>query len=99
MFVEGSPPPIVKVLAATRDQEPVLACPPTLGYRLRKLVRWPRGPVLAAALILAALLAGIVGTTLGLFQAHAALDEKERARQQAEDARADATAKAKWANP
>src|SRR5262249_9473708 len=37
---------------------------------------------------------GIVGTTLGLVQARAERDEKEKARQEADDARADATAKA-----
>src|SRR5437762_829823 len=49
--------------------EPVLACPPTLGYRLRKLVRRHRGPVLAVSLVVLALLVGIVGTTLGLIRA------------------------------
>src|SRR5262245_8265468 len=77
------------------NDEPVLACPPSLAYRLRKFVRRNRGPVLAGALVFAALLAGIVGTTLGLFQARAERDEKKRAWQQADDARADATAKAK----
>src|SRR5206468_4097200 len=31
--------------------EPVQACPPTAGYRLRKFVRRNKGPVLAASLI------------------------------------------------
>jgi eukaryotic-like serine/threonine-protein kinase len=45
------------------DDEPVEASPPSAGYRLRKLVRRYRRPVLAAALVLLALLAGVVGTT------------------------------------
>src|SRR5262245_8512832 len=32
--------------------EPVLACPPSAGYRLRKFVRRNKGPVLAASLVL-----------------------------------------------
>jgi WD40 repeat protein/serine/threonine protein kinase len=77
--------------------EPVQACPPSVGYRLRKFARRNKGPVVAAALVLGALIAGIVGTTLGLFQAQEERDEKEKARKQAEDARGDATAKAESA--
>ena len=54
------------------DDEPVQACPPSAGYRLRKLVRRHRRPVLAAALVLLALLAGVVGTTWGLIRAEQA---------------------------
>src|SRR5437899_7142521 len=54
------------------SDEPVLACPPSATYRLRKFVRRNKGPVLAAAVILLALLAGIVGTTWGLLRAEAA---------------------------
>src|SRR5438034_6739009 len=43
--------------------EPVLACPPSAGYRLRKLMRRNKGPVLAAALVLLAVVGGIIGTT------------------------------------
>src|SRR5262249_13262134 len=49
--------------------EPVLACPPSAGYRLRKFVRKHRGPVVAATIILVLLTAGIVGTSTGLVQA------------------------------
>jgi tRNA A-37 threonylcarbamoyl transferase component Bud32/tetratricopeptide (TPR) repeat protein len=41
--------------------EPVLAVPPGAGYRFGKFVRRHRGPVVAGALIAAALLAGIAG--------------------------------------
>ncbi len=67
----------------------VEARPPSAGYRLRKFVRRHKGQVLAASLVLLALLAGIAGTTLGLFearrQAGLARDEAEAK----EQARAD----------
>jgi tetratricopeptide (TPR) repeat protein len=69
------------------NHEPVSAGPPTASYRLRKFVRRNRPQVLAAALVLLALLAGIVGTTLGLVEARrqerlavAESREKEKAR-------------------
>jgi WD40 repeat protein len=49
--------------------EPVLAGPPSAGYRLRKLLRRNRGAVLAASLVLLALVGGIIGTTWGLIRA------------------------------
>jgi serine/threonine protein kinase/tetratricopeptide (TPR) repeat protein len=52
--------------------EPVQACPPSVGYRLRKFVRRHKGPVLAASVILFLLAAGIVGTTTGLVRVLAA---------------------------
>src|SRR3989441_10386075 len=54
------------------DDEPVLACPPSAGYRFKKLMRRHKGPVLAAAVVAAALVLGIVGTLLGLARALAA---------------------------
>ncbi len=51
--------------------ELVRACPPSAGYRLYKFVHRNRGTVLAACLLLLALLAGMVGTTVGLLQAKA----------------------------
>jgi serine/threonine protein kinase len=58
--------------------EPVQACPPSRWYRLRKFLRRHKVPVLAASVVLLALLAGMIGTTLGLLRA-------ERARQVAEE--------------
>jgi serine/threonine protein kinase/tetratricopeptide (TPR) repeat protein len=55
--------------------EPVLACPPSRGYRLRKFVRRNRGAVLATTLIALALVGGIIGTTWGLFRARQARDD------------------------
>jgi serine/threonine protein kinase/WD40 repeat protein len=49
--------------------EPVRACPPSLGYRLRKYVRRHKVPALAGSLVLLALVAGIIGTTWGLIRA------------------------------
>jgi serine/threonine protein kinase len=55
--------------------EPVRACPPTVGYRLRKLVRRNRGPLIAVSLVFLALVAGIIGTTWGLVRTDQALSE------------------------
>src|SRR5262249_9102014 len=60
--------------------EPVLAGPPGKGYRVRKFLRRNRGPVAAAALVLLALLAGMVGTTWGLLEARRQRDAAEAAR-------------------
>jgi non-specific serine/threonine protein kinase/serine/threonine-protein kinase len=60
--------------------EPVLAGPPGAGYRMRKFVRRHRNPVLAAALVLIALLAGLAGTTWGLVRAERAWQDAETAR-------------------
>ena len=54
------------------NHEPVSAGPPTAAYRLKKFVRRNRARVVAASLVLLALVAGIVGTTLGLIEAAAA---------------------------
>jgi WD40 repeat protein len=49
--------------------EPVLACPPSVGYRVRKIARRHRGPVVAGALVALALVGGIIGTTWGMLRA------------------------------
>ncbi|HEV3117273.1 MAG TPA: WD40 repeat domain-containing serine/threonine protein kinase, partial [Gemmataceae bacterium] len=51
------------------NNEPVLACPPSTWYRLRKTVRRHRGAVVAASLILVALVAGMIAATWGLIRA------------------------------
>jgi hypothetical protein len=67
--------------------EPVLACPPSAGYRLRKFARKNRRGVAVALLIFALLVGGVVGTSLGLLRAidarDVAVQEKKRADQQA----------------
>ena len=57
--------------------EPVEASPPGTTYRLRTFVRRHRAGVVAAGLVFVALVAGVIGTTVGLV----------RARQEAESAR------------
>src|SRR5207249_12147964 len=59
--------------------EPVQACPPSVGYRLRKFLRRNKGPVLAAMLVLLALVGGIVGTTIGMVRAKSERDDKDEA--------------------
>src|SRR4051812_9554128 len=49
--------------------EPVLACPPTAGYRLQKFLRRNKRPVLAISLVVLALVGGIIGTTWGMIRA------------------------------
>jgi serine/threonine protein kinase len=79
--------------------EVVEARPASTGYRLRKFLRRHQGRVLAAGLLLLALVAGMVGTTMALIEARAQRDHAEQARQeealqraQAEQARAKAAA-------
>jgi serine/threonine protein kinase/WD40 repeat protein len=65
--------------------EPVQACPPSAGYRLRKFFRRYKGPVLAASIVVLALLGGIVGTTWGMLRAtDAQADAVREANQKAE---------------
>jgi WD40 repeat protein/serine/threonine protein kinase len=71
--------------------EPVQAGPPSAGYRLRKFIKRHRGAVVAAALVLAALVAGVVGATWGLV---AALEQQTISKV----ARADAEEKARLAS-
>jgi serine/threonine protein kinase/WD40 repeat protein len=51
------------------NDEPVQACAPSAGYRVRKFLRRNRGPVAAGSVVLVALVGGIVGTTLGMIRA------------------------------
>ena len=50
------------------DDEVVEARPPSTGYRIGKFVRPHNGQAIGAGLVLLALLAGIAGTTWGLFR-------------------------------
>jgi serine/threonine protein kinase len=49
--------------------EPVLASPPSTVYRMRKFVRRNRMAVAASSLVVAALVAGIIGTSVGFLRA------------------------------
>jgi serine/threonine protein kinase len=84
--------------------EPVLAGPPSVGYRLRKFLRRNKGPVLATTLLFMALLGGVIGTTSGMIWALTAESATSQAlagvvseRDAKEKARALAAAKAKEA--
>jgi tetratricopeptide (TPR) repeat protein len=63
----------------------VQACPPSAGYRLRKFLRRNKGPVLAASVVLLALVAGMIGTTLGLLRAERARQVAERKEHEAKE--------------
>jgi serine/threonine protein kinase/WD40 repeat protein len=56
--------------------EPVQAVPPSKSYRLGKFARKHRVALAAAGMVLLALVAGVVGTSLGLVEA---VDERKRA--------------------
>jgi WD40 repeat protein/serine/threonine protein kinase len=79
------------------SEEPVEARPPSVAYRLRKFVNRNRGPVVAAAVVLLALVAGVLGTTWGMVEALAAREEESRLRQIAVAAEVDARNSAKRA--
>jgi serine/threonine protein kinase/tetratricopeptide (TPR) repeat protein len=66
--------------------EPVQACPPSVGYRVRKFVRRNKGPVFAAGVFVCLLVAGVVGTTIGLVRAINERNEKEEAQRQTRQA-------------
>lgn len=62
--------------------EPVTAVPPSAGYRLKKFVKRNRGKVIAAGLVLATLVIGIIGTTVGFFHARDAAISERQAREE-----------------
>ncbi len=65
------------------EGEPVMAHPPGAIYRCTKFVKRYRGSVIAASLVLAALIAGLFGTGIGLLEANRqsriADEEKDKA--------------------
>src|SRR5262249_12720633 len=73
------------------NDQPVEARPPSVGYRLRKFMRRHKGPVLTASALLVALLACVVGTTIGLTRALAAERLASQRLQRAEQAEVEAT--------
>jgi serine/threonine protein kinase/WD40 repeat protein/tetratricopeptide (TPR) repeat protein len=70
--------------------EPVLACPPSVRYRLRKFARRNKGPVLASSLVVLALVAGIIGTTWGMAVAVSETKKKEVALEAAQQSEREA---------
>src|SRR5262249_55940579 len=70
--------------------EPVQACPPRAGYRVRKFVRRNKGPVLAACTVLFALLAATVLSVFWARREQFARSEAVEAKHAADDARLEA---------
>jgi serine/threonine protein kinase len=70
--------------------EAVLAHPPSTAYRLKKLFRRHRPRVIAASLVLLALVAGMIGTTIGLVRANRAAVQERQAKDEAEAKRQEA---------
>ena len=68
--------------------EPILARPPSRGYRLRKFIKRNKGWVLAGSLVLVALAAGLMGTTVGMVEAWRQRGIAEKARIAESDERA-----------
>ncbi len=72
------------------DHEPLVAGPPSTGYRLRLFVQKHRGQVLAAAAVFVALLGGGIGTFVQYLRADAnavlAQENAQRANEKAADA-------------
>jgi serine/threonine protein kinase/tetratricopeptide (TPR) repeat protein len=61
------------------NHEPVTAGPPSTAYRLKKFARRHRPQVIAASLVLLALVAGVIGTTVGMLQANRAAEAERQA--------------------
>ncbi|HQR06488.1 MAG TPA: serine/threonine-protein kinase [Gemmatales bacterium] len=74
--------------------EQVQAVPPSSAYRLKKFLKKNRGPVLAAGLVALALLGGMIGTTINLFEARRQ-ERLANAAREAEAERAEGERKAK----
>jgi tRNA A-37 threonylcarbamoyl transferase component Bud32/tetratricopeptide (TPR) repeat protein len=74
----ASPALLADDLGRHLREEPVLAGPPTTGYRLWKLVRRRRGAVAAAAAVLLALAAGVAATAVQAIRATRAEEEARR---------------------
>ncbi len=69
------------------NHETVTAGPPNATYRFKKFVRRNRPQMIAASLVLLALLAGIVGTSVGLVEARRQQQIARDEAQAKEDAR------------
>src|SRR4029077_14832388 len=65
--------------------EPVQARPPSAGYRMKKFLRRNKGPAIAAALVFLALIAGFIGTSIGLVQAEWARERAEKLAKEKDD--------------
>src|SRR5262245_41379892 len=66
------------------SDEPVQACPPAVGYRLRKVARRNKRALVIASFVAAALVAGTVVSTWQAIRAERSLVETERQKNRAE---------------
>ncbi|MGE3108593.1 MAG: tetratricopeptide repeat protein [Phycisphaerales bacterium] len=72
--------------------EAVLAAPPSTSYRFKKFIRRNKGPVAAGGLVAAALVLGLIGTSVGLVRAEQARAGEAAQRLLADEARSQAVA-------
>jgi len=77
-------------IARHLGDEPVVARPPSRGYRMRKFVRRNRIAVLGATAVSAVLILGVIGTTWGLLRSMKAERQQSRERELADQARVEA---------
>jgi tetratricopeptide (TPR) repeat protein/serine/threonine protein kinase len=76
---------LIQDIVCYLHDEPVQACPPSAGYRLRKFVRRHKGPMAAVCIVFLVLVGGIITTTWGFLTARAAKDAEAEARQRAQE--------------
>lgn len=74
------------------QNEPVIARPPSMNYRVQKFVRKNQGAVMAAAMVFLVLVGGLIGTAWGLLNAEIARKNEETAKIDAQDKRKQAEA-------
>ena len=81
----GSASELAADIERHRRNEPVIAGPPTLGYRARKLFRRHRVAVVATAAVLVSLVVGLGATSVGLVRTRQAEDEARAQAKHAEE--------------
>jgi eukaryotic-like serine/threonine-protein kinase len=74
----ASPADLARDIKNYLEGQPLQAGPESASYRLKKLIRRNRGPVLAGSVVLLTMILGLAGTTLGFLRA------EERAAAEAE---------------
>ena len=74
----GSPSDLAADVARYLRNEPVEASPPSSAYRMRKFVNRHRMGVVASAALIVLLVAGVIGTTVGLLRAQREADAVRR---------------------
>jgi serine/threonine protein kinase len=79
-------------IARFLNDEPILAQPPSTLYQLRKFARRNKTLVAGVIGVVAALMIGVIGTSIGMVRANHAAKEQERLRNVADDEARRATA-------